>query len=785
MFDLSREKSKSLTPPRPTLPQFYVKEETPPRPPPVMILNKRGSVEEPLPPRPPPPFLYTSTLPPPAPKKYRSKSNDFKSKTLPVRKLSSGGENKPLLRVEPFLPLESSSDQNRRDNKESEECAALSTLPVQLAVTEVTQVREVTDAKQSERNNSPPSSQLTHSSQPPISQSETIFLTSFRKASQTAPKNSLCEIGEISDSADRAGMRVAVVAANGVVNCLEDKENISRTEALYNERKIEETGAAEDRQAVCLSLCSPGRKTSSPTSVEDNKKTKLKNVDLSDDEAYRKQKNVSANIATDLCPEQMKSQKYPIARESLVSRAKHESQEQLRKFKKNVCMDDCKTKCSGSNTTKLHLSDNKSSSTSSRSPNRISTGSTSSLSSQADRSSPDKNKLKSVSQPNRMSPVLAIKSIMRKSESDKKKKKREEGERQTERRREPPLVLEDRYNKVLISGQQRSHSPTPSLASTNTDTSSLAPSNISLLSELLSDRDYHNWLCSGLRESKNNFKDVEDLDRYVLDMIAATQDIKTPRASLIAKDKKSSKEFDELIKILSYKKRHSTNFEMKKSLQIIIDFIGDKKDNLKASKQSPILENSIQSATSIRFIEPRLEEVGDCFLDCQLEEQKVSTGLEDSKVWVNISESPQILVCSPEKENRPVPSPRLKRLNRGDTKSPTPSTATTTSRVSISSFNSLIQDLVLHTAGVEQRISGASIELKVNLLVQLSCQCRVNQLRHKGYKLFVSEMSIGHLSYIYSGSIIPGGLAEVNEGKDGVVVDGERVSQMLDRRTEK
>merc|ERR1711974_585806 len=92
MFDLSREKSKSATPPRPDLPELYVKEETPPRPPPVMMLSKRGSLEEPLPPRPPPPFLYTSTLPPPAPKKYRSKSNDFKSKTLPVRKLSSGGE---------------------------------------------------------------------------------------------------------------------------------------------------------------------------------------------------------------------------------------------------------------------------------------------------------------------------------------------------------------------------------------------------------------------------------------------------------------------------------------------------------------------------------------------------------------------------------------------------------------------------------------------------------------------------------------------------------------------
>ena len=122
----------------------------------------------------------------------------------------------------------------------------------------------------------------------------------------------------------------------------------------------------------------------------------------------------------------------------------------------------------------------------------------------------------------------------------------------------------------------------------------------------------------------------------------------------------------------------------------------------------------------MRFIEPRFEEVGDCFLDCQLEEQRVNTMVEESKVSVNIRDTPQILVCSsPDKENRPIPSPRLKRLNRGDTKSPTPSTATPVSRVSISSFNSLIQDLVHHTAGVEHRVSGASLELKVNQLQEL------------------------------------------------------------------
>ena len=672
MSGLGQERSKSATPPRPSLPEYYVKEETPPRPPPVMILSKRGSVEEPLPPRPPPPFLYTSTLPPPAPKKYRSKSNDFKSKTLPVRKLSSSKE-KPLQRVEP-LPLETETDRGERADKEGDECPAFSTAAPQL---------HVTHSKQEEKNNNPPPSDPATPSSGP----ETIFLTSFRKASKTAPKNSLNEIGDIPEKAEKRGVRVAVVAANGVRNCTDDK--------IDPEKERGEKCQDEDICLPFIKSCSPGRRSSSPDSVDDKVKRKLKNNDC------RKEKNVSNDIGRDL------SEKYPVARESLVSRARTESQEQLRKFKKNVRMDDCKSKCSTSNT-KLLVHDNKSSP---RSRARTSsTSSNASLSSHSDRSSADKNKLA------RMSPVLAIKNIMRKSESDnrKKKKKHEPGESKDVRKKESPIVLEDKYSRVLIADRQ--HSPTPSLASSNTDTTSIAPSNISLLSELLSDKDYQDWLCSGLRESKNNFKDIQELDRYVLDMMAFTQDIKTPRASLIARDKKSSKEFDELIRILSYKKRHSTNFEMKKSLQIIIDFIGDKKENFKSSKANSILENSMQRATSMKFLEPRFEEVGDCFLDCQLEEQQAKILLEQSKVSINKVEAPRILVCNPEKENFPVPSPRLKKVIRGDTKSPTPSTVTTTSstgRVSITSFNSLIQDLAQHSAGVQQRISGTAIELKV------------------------------------------------------------------------
>ena len=677
-----------------------------------MTTSKRGSMGEPLPPRPPPPFLYTSTLPPPAPKKYRSKSNDFKSKTLPVRKLSSAKEEeKPFQIVIPLQVQKSEAEGARRENnKEGDECLEISTPKL-----------IVTDKKYVEKNNI-----LSHSDPATLnSGSEAIFLTSFRKVSKTAPKNSLEEIGEIDIRNGSAGPRIAVVAANGIRNCIDDEKKYPENDwEIYHNKEEEKTRQVEKSKDVSLPFiksCSPGRKSSSPDSIDDNVNTSLKNSD------FKNQRNVSNSVAN-LCPEQMKNKKYPVARESLVSRAKHESQEQLRKFKKNVCLDDCKTKCSTSNT-KHPVHDDKSSS---RSQTR--TSGTSFNGSQSYQSAGI-----SAVRNNRKSPVHAIKSIMRKPESEKKRKKKnqDKGEKVV---RESPIVLEDKYSRVLIAGRQQ-HSPTPSQASTDTsDTSSLAPSNLSLLSDLLTDKDYHEWLCSGLRESKNNFKELQVLDRYVLDMIGLSQDIKTPRASLIARDKKSSKEFDELIRILSYKKRHSTNFEMKKSLQIIIDFIGEKKENfISTTKPNSLNENSIQRATSIKFIEPRLEEAGDCFLDCRLEEQQAKVLLEEEKVSVKFSEAPEIMVCSSEKENLPVPSPRLKRLTRGETKSPTPSTASNT-RVSITNFNTLIQDLAQHSAVVQERVSGTSIPLKVVNL----------------FAFFII------LNVSFSGPVIPGGLAEIN-----------------------
>ena len=56
-----------------------------------------------------------------------------------------------------------------------------------------------------------------------------------------------------------------------------------------------------------------------------------------------------------------------------------------------------------------------------------------------------------------------------------------------------------------------------------------------------------------------------------MEMLAFTQNIETPRASFIKGSKKSGTE--DLVKILSKKKRQSTNLEMKKQLQVIIDYL--------------------------------------------------------------------------------------------------------------------------------------------------------------------------------------------------------------------
>ena len=126
-------RSGSETPPRPSLPREYWKEITPPRPSPPKLTtvdntNKRkSSVDEPPPPRPPPPLSYTSTLPPPSPKRYRNKLNDFRSKTLPVRRPALHKE-KSIQRVPQHYPQSTLDTKQSQDNKQktmfpnSDEC---------------------------------------------------------------------------------------------------------------------------------------------------------------------------------------------------------------------------------------------------------------------------------------------------------------------------------------------------------------------------------------------------------------------------------------------------------------------------------------------------------------------------------------------------------------------------------------------------------------------------------------------------------------------------------------
>ena len=201
---------KSITPPRPDLPEVYIPRDSPPRlqdvAPCLLLVSKRGSVEEPLPPRPPPPFTYTSTLPPPAPKKHRSKSNDFRSKTLPVRKSSKEKEvitqnNVSREESEALNTPSSSGDSGYKcsgvlDNRGND-----------LANT----TNNKSDDAEADQTNVP------------CSTSETIFFTSFRKASQSPSTtiNSLSAIGEPTErlthqSSNDPRAHVAVVSMNGV-----------------------------------------------------------------------------------------------------------------------------------------------------------------------------------------------------------------------------------------------------------------------------------------------------------------------------------------------------------------------------------------------------------------------------------------------------------------------------------------------------------------------------------------------------------------------------------------
>ena len=767
---------KSVTPPRPILPEEYVLEEQNQSSKKLIMISKRGSVEEPIPPRPPPPFQYTSTLPPPAPKKLRSKSNDFKSKTLPSRK-SQNKQTAIKLQQEPNLASKSEqvsllSDNDKKINSNIEND------------------RSETGAPQPHFDVKSEKSQelLTQTNR----EQGTIFFTSFRKAASSSDTtiNSLMAIGETDTistpmndtNSSNNDLQLSVISTNGVKNCnihnapskiqceenqreldkWDDKESTEK--AIHDDKRKRKKVAARDKEEIpeaegekdIIDTNSNNFSDSSPPSKRSSFEN-VKNVSCMSLDEPKKTIAVPINM-TNLCLKQhpcvtldksvtqnyeMSNSKIQVATESLASRAKHESQTQFKKLKKNVSLEDFRSR--GSHEAKTKQLDVRSSTNN----KRISSGSNSScssISSSVEKSFMDKKQMGHISPlPHKMSPVLAIKNIMRKSDKDSRRKKAEKCSKSQIKK--VPIVLEDKYSKVLIKNGDGKHSPTPSLASTAsttcttcTDPSTLTASNLSLLSDLLTEEHYQHWLSSGLQDGKNNFKGIDDLDKYVSDMIEFTQDIQTPRASQIKGGKKSGKEFDELVKILDYKKRQSTNCEMKKSLQVIIDFIGDKNKTYHGN-------NLISSQTNLKIKYPTCneltnyitEEVGDCFMDCHNEEQKATILFEDKKyplllLTPKAINSPTVNKCLNKDEGRPIPSPRFKRKNRLDGCSPTPSCLSSfssmstlstrelqksDSRVSLSSFNNMIQDLYQHSAGVEQMIGDTSSDNKVRFEIHI------------------------------------------------------------------
>ena len=106
--DYVRKSSTPPTPPRPSPPRQSPPKQNPPKqsPPKFLKRNSKGELEK-TPPRPPPPVLYTSTLPPPVPKKMGGKTGRFSSKTLPaaVKRTAQVPKQKPLQKTQPLQVL--------------------------------------------------------------------------------------------------------------------------------------------------------------------------------------------------------------------------------------------------------------------------------------------------------------------------------------------------------------------------------------------------------------------------------------------------------------------------------------------------------------------------------------------------------------------------------------------------------------------------------------------------------------------------------------------------------
>ena len=166
---------------------------------------------------------------------------------------------------------------------------------------------------------------------------------------------------------------------------------------------------------------------------------------------------------------------------------------------------------------------------------------------------------------------------------------------------------------------------------------------------------------------------------------------------------------------------------MKKQLQVIIDFVEDKKQNVSPERLFN-LKYGVQNFES-SF---KTEEAEDYFMDCHNEERKVAVKFEDlsnSLQIINVAPVvPLISVSIP-----PIPSPRFKRKNRIDGSSPTPSSISNSSRllrsdsrVSLNSFNSLIHEIHQNTLGMDEKVSDSLLSLNTKVIKVNEKNLRIN-----------------------------------------------------------
>ena len=730
-------RGRSETPPRPSPPKDYHRDETPPRPSPPKLCKKsqtperRVLTDEPPPPKPPPPLSYTSTLPPPVPKKIISKNYRYRSKTLPARKNMINKDkvvkdSQQAGSAESILPQSSSEEflhSSTPTHSSDEECFKSDKLNdiTGLDKTNVTQgeSKTVEFPQKSQNENSKNTIEsfnvenlLVNSLEKfPLNNSnnktDLMFSTPFNKTNDYKCTNSLLEIGSI--------------------------VNIDPVNNEDTEKRTTNESNATTRNSVQTSI----QQTEACNNHSDEQKESKKSSKLEKSSCIGTTTETSCN--TGISKQLPQGPKCSIASESLAERALHSSQEQLQKLKHYVPREeiakyrelglqvfDFKRDSPEKKKERYSISRSRSCSSASSSKSAISMPECQSIKSKKGKGSFSK-----------LFPAKSFSSLIRRNEKSKQK------------------LTKDAKNIAQMRSCQSS--PTPSMESsisfTLTENSSLCTSTLAAVSEITSERSVDISTPDYTVQQSN----MAELDKYVADMMTAMQEIRTPSQSPDVSSK-------ELVEIISFERKKTACEETKASLQSIIDQIKSLKPVRDHSK-SPQSYSLVMYAGSYCCTPPLEEDApNDLVIKENIPENSFAkiTQVDENDVIdpsniilnnLNIFKlenytpecTPKVdtnsSICTEKekvtslkiKDQQPIPSPRLKRNKKvssilestnqqkaGEDKSDT----------SITSFNNLITDLLVSnthsgdkssTSKKQQKNSREKFEKDINEIKNKSC----------------------------------------------------------------